>query len=234
MKSVVMNNPPKRVTDLIELKQIGKVITCHTDFEILPVDFAHRNNPFQAYIFLCCYTGSIDGKEFVFRKCYSRGCPHNLCPHVFQAVMIANRYLQRDYRRLESSGIEIEKRMFTLEDMTVKFNGYHEEHGPILSIHDYINIAKEGNDVSIEIKIECVPAVEHFANHKNKQTFLMVDFTVTSLGRSGHYERCLACYPTEEEKEEKQIAVKVANERLRLLYREFDDASISYEKCFFE
>ena len=233
MKSAVMNNPPKRVTDLIELKQRGKLIACRTDFEILPVDFAHRNNPFQAYIFLCSYSGTINGKEFVFRKCYSRGCPHNLCPHVFQAVMIANRYLQRDYRRLERCGIEIEKRMFTLEDMMVKFNGYHEEYGPILTIHDYINIAKEGNEVSIEINIEYVPAVEHFVNYKNKQTFLMVDFTVTTLGRSGHYERCLACYPTEEEKEERQIAAEVANERLKLLYQEFDEASITFEKCFF-
>jgi hypothetical protein len=234
MQPLVMNNPPKRVTDLIELKQRGEVITCRTDFEILPVDFSHRTNPFQAYVFLCCYTGTIDGNEFTFRKCYSRGCPHNLCPHVFQAVMIANRYLQRDYRRLEAHSIEIEKRMFLLEDMIVKFNGYHEEHGPILAIHDYINIAKEGNLVFVDINIEYVPAVEHFANYKNKQTFLMVDFTVTTLGRSGHSERCLACYPTEEEKKEKQIATQVANERLRLLYQEFDDASIIYEKCFFD
>jgi hypothetical protein len=233
MKPAGINDPPKRVTDLIELKQKGKLIACRNDFEILPVDFAHRNNPFQAYIFLCSYSGTINGKEFVFRKCYSRGCPHNLCPHVFQAVMIANRYLQRDYQRLESCGIKIEKRMFTLEDMIVKFNGYHEEHGPILTIHDYINIAKEGNEVSIEINIEYVAAVEHFVNYKNKQTFLMVDFTVTTLGRSGHYERCLACYPTEEEKEERQIAAEVANERLSLLYQEFDEASITYKKCFF-
>lgn len=233
MQPLDMNNPPKRVTDLIELKQRGKKITCRTDFEILPVDFSHRANPFQAYIFLCNYTGTIGGKEFSFRKCYSRGCPHNLCPHVSQAVMIANRYLQRDYRRLEESGVDIERRMFTLEEMIVKFNGYHEAYGPILTIHDYINIAKEGNDVSVDIDLEYVPAVEHFVHYENKQTFLMVDFTVTTLGRSGRYERCLACYPTGEE-EEGRIAIGVANERLRLLYQEFDDASISYKKCFFE
>jgi hypothetical protein len=233
MQPLVRNNPPKRVTDLIELKQRGKVITCRPNFEILPVDFSHGANPFQAYIFLCCYTGTIDGKEFAFRKCYSRGCPHNLCPHVYQAVMIANRFLQRDYRRLETCGIELEKKMFTLEDMIVKFNGYHEEYGPILTVHDYINVAKEGNEMSIDIAIEYVPAVEHFVNYENKQTFLMVDFTINTLGRSGRYERCLACYPTEEE-EERQIAIGVANERLRLLYQEFDDASIMHEKCFFE
>ena len=234
MEQSTINDLPNRVTNLIAKQTRGLDVTCQTSFEILPVDFAHRANLFQAYIFLCRYDGTIDGQEYSFRKCYARGCPHNLCPHVSQAIMIANRYLQRDYRRLERCGIGIEKRMFTLEDMIVKFNGYHEEHGSILTIHDYINIAKEGNEVSIEINIEYVPAVEHFVNYNNKQTFLMVDFTVITLGRSGHSERCLACYPTEEEKEEKQIATEVANERLRLLYQEFDDASISYEKCFFE
>lgn len=233
MEHTSMNNPLTRVTDLVEFKKKGHSITCHTKFEILPVDFSHRTNPFQAYIFLCRYIGTIGEKEFFFRKCYARGCPHNLCPHVSQAVMIANRYLQRDYRRLEACGIEIEKRMFTLEDMIVKFNGYHEEHGPLLAIHDYINIAKEGNDISMDVFLEYVPAVEHFVNYKNKQTFLMVNFTVTGLGRTGNYERCLACYPTEREGEEKASMVKVANERLRLLYQEFDEAGITYEKRLF-
>ncbi|MGD8981050.1 MAG: hypothetical protein PVF42_05625, partial [Desulfobacterales bacterium] len=129
MEQSTINDLPNRVTDLIGMKTRGRDVTCQTSFEILPVDFAHRANPFQAYIFLCRYDGTIDGKEYSFRKCYARGCPHNLCPHVSQAIMIANRYLQRDYRRLEECGINIEKRMFTLEDMIVKFNGYHEEHG---------------------------------------------------------------------------------------------------------
>ena len=132
-------------------------------------------------------------------------------------------------------GIEIERILFTLEDMIVKFNGYKDEHGPILAIHDYINIAKEGNDVSVDVDLEYVPAVEHFAHYKNRADILMVNFKIiTCFGKTHHYDRCLACYPAEREKQEKQIATEVANERLRLLYQEFDDASISYEKCFFE
>jgi hypothetical protein len=56
------------------------------------------------------------GRIYAFRKCYARGCPNNLCPHVSQAVMIANRYLQRDYRRMEDAGLKVEKNLFTLED----------------------------------------------------------------------------------------------------------------------
>ena len=234
MERSTINYLPNRVTDLIGLQKRGLDVTCQTSFEILPVDFAHRAYPFQAYIFLCRYNGTIDGQEYSFRKCYARGCPHNLCPHVSQAIMIANRYLQRDYQRLKQAGISIEKKLFTLEDMVVKFNGIQEDYRPTLSIHDYITIAKEGNDVVVAVELEYVPAVEHFANYKNSQIFLMVDFTVTSLGETHHHERCLACYPTVRAEEEKSKMEKIANDRLRLLYQEFDDASITYEKCFFE
>jgi hypothetical protein len=225
---------PKRVTDIIHLKQEGIPVDCQTSFEILPVDFVHRATPFQAYIFLCRWTGKVDGKDFKFRKCYARGCPHNLCPHVYQAIMIANRYLHRDYRRLETAGVEIKKKLFTLEDMTVKFEDIQEEYRPTLSIHDYITIAEEGNKVSIAVDLEYVSAVEHFANYKSSHMFLMVDFAITSLGETHHHERCLACYPAEKESEEKDNATGIANERLKILYKEFDDACIMYDRMFFE
>ena len=226
--------PPNRVTDLIALKKSGSSVNCQVSFEILPVDFDHRNNPFRAYIFLSRYTGDVDGQEFKFRKCYARGCPNNLCPHVSQAVMIANRYLRRDYRRLQEGGVAIEEQLFTLEDMMVKYEDVHEAYGAVMAIHDYINLAREGNDVFVKLGLEYVPAVEHFANYKNAQIFLMVDFAVTSLGKTSNIERCLGCYAQEREKEEKPEMVDIANERLRLLYEEFDQAPVEYEPVFFK
>jgi len=232
MKSNTANKPPYRVTDLLELKKSGADVTCLPDFEILQVDFTHLDYAFQAHIFLCRFNGTVAGEAYSFRKCYARGCPHNLCPHVSQAVMIANRYLQRDLKRLKDVGIKVKAKLFTLDDMVVKFDKMNEEEGPLLIIDDYIHIAKEGNDVSINVTLECVPAVEHFATHKNPQTFLMGDFTVNTLGQSHHCQRCFSCYATGKP-EEKPTAVEVANARLELLYREFDLASIRYGKRFF-
>jgi hypothetical protein len=225
--------PPHRVTDLITFKNSGASVAARVSFEILPVDFAHRDNPFQAYIFLSRYVGDIDGRKYEFRKCYARGCPNNLCPHVSQAVMIANRYLQRDYRRLEDGGILIEKRLFTLPDMLVKFDNAHQAYGSVMAIHDYINLAREGNEVSVEIKLEYVPAVEHFAGHKNAQIFLMADFEITCLSKTSHIERCLACYP-EKREEEKPEKMDIANQRLKLLYEEFERASVKYEQRYYQ
>jgi hypothetical protein len=233
MAKTSLNNPPGRIADLVGLKEKGSTVTCQTNFDILPVDFAHRDNPFQAFIFLCRYKGIIDAEEYEFRKCYARGCPHNLCPHVSQAVMIANRYLQKDYHKLEKAGIDMERQLFNLEDMTEKFDGYHKEYDATLVIHDYINIAKEGNDVSVVVTLEYVPGVEHVVGYDNEMIFMMVGFTITCLGKIQRYERCLACFQMEREKEEKTYRINIANERLKLLYEEFDQASITYEKRFF-
>jgi hypothetical protein len=233
MKPVNPNFPPHRVTDLISFQDRGASVSARVSFEILPVDFDHRDNPFRAYIFLSRYTGEVDGQEYTFRKCYARGCPNNLCPHVSQAVMIANRYLQRDYRRLEDAGIRVEKNLFTLEAMMVEFDTTYQAYGAVMAIHDYINLAREGTDVALEIQLEYVPAVEHFASHKNAQIFLMAGFKIACLGKASRIERCLACYPKEKE-EEKPQAVETANDRLKLLYEEFERASVSFGQRFFQ
>ena len=176
MKETRVNVMPKRVTDLIEARRNGAEVSCETAFEIVPVDFEHRHNPFQAFVFLCRYSGSVDGRPYTFRKCYARGCPHNLCPHVSQAVLIANRYLQRDHRRLREADIELEEKLFTLNEMVVQFDTAKEERDAVLTIDDYIGIAKEGNPVEVVIDLEYVPAVEHFVHHENSQTFLNCQF----------------------------------------------------------
>jgi hypothetical protein len=234
MSSNNVSRTAKRISDLVNLKKQDAAVTCSQTFEVIPVDFQHRKSAFRAHVFLCRFDGDIDGAPYSFRKCYARGCPNNLCPHVSQAVMIANRYLQRDYILLRKVGIEVKERLFTLEDMLVKFDGYQEEHDPTLTIDDYIHMAKEGAEVLVDIDLEYVPAVEHFANYQNSQTFLNIDFVVESLGKKHNFQRCFACYQTDREEEEKNEQVEIANARLRELYKEFEAASIKYEKKFFQ
>jgi hypothetical protein len=237
MSQSEINTPPVRVTDLVDLIRAGEKVTCHTVFDIVPVDFAQGKIEFCAYIFLCKYSGKIGSTAYGFRKCYARGCPNNLCPHVSQAVMIANRYLKRDYKKLVDAGIELAENFFSLEEMMVKYDGVELEKdeitGGILTIHDYINIAKEGNLVEIRIDFETIPAVEHFANQKNEQTFLMGNFNISTLGRNTQFQRCFACFKTEQEQQEKSRAIATANDRLKLLFSEFDEAKINYNACFF-
>jgi hypothetical protein len=223
-----------RIGDLIAAQEKGSVITCQPSFEINEIDFTHMDNEFQAVLFFCRFSGTIDGVEYGFRKCYARGCPHNLCPHVSQAVMIANRYLQKDYRKLKHAGIDVELKLFSLDGMIVKFQDFREERGPTLTLEDYLHIAREGSDVSMEVSVEYLPGVENFGNRKERRTFLLANFDVTSLGATHQCQRCLACYATDEEAEDKPRQVRIANDRLANLFKEFDQAGIKYEKRFFD
>lgn len=226
-------NSPSRITDLIELNQKGAVITCSPSFVVIPVDFKHRSSQFQAMVFICRFSGTVDGQPYTFRKCYARGCVHDLCPRVSQAVMIANRYLLRDYHRLQQSGIEVEQKLFTLEESVVQMMDLKADPKHTMVIDDYIRMAKEGSKISVEVDLEYVPATEHFEYHKNHQTFMLADFAVTGEELSAACQRCLGCYPTDKEEEEKGRQIEVANDRLSKLYKEFDLSSVSYEKRFF-
>jgi hypothetical protein len=233
MAGTQTHHKPMRVTDLIERINQGSTVVCRTQFDILPVDFQHRSNPFQAYIFLCQYSGTVDEMKYSFRKCYARGCPHNLCPHVSQAVLIANRYLQRDYHRLETAGIAVDKQLFTLEEMVRKFDRKKDDADSALALHDYVNLAKEGCEVIVNPSLELVSAVEHFDRFENKMIFLMADFSIACQGSTHQVERCLACYPVDKEADEKQAKIDVANARLKLFYEALESAGGQAEKLFF-
>jgi len=233
MEALTITHSPRRVTDLIDAKRGGCDVRLTIRFEIIPAEFHHRTNPFQAYIFLACYTGTIDGKGFEFRKCYARGCPNNLCTHVSQAVKIANRYLQRDYHALDLGGIDVAKPLFSLDAMVIKFDALKKEGPPQLSLPELISFAKSGKVITVEVSLELIPAVEHFSGVKNAQTFLSGIFRALAENEIYQCHRCFACFPTEKEDEEREQAIKVANARLTLVYDEFQSSGIICQPEFF-
>lgn len=234
MKERIVHTPPISVIDLVLLKERGSTVTVDNSFEINEVELVHEEHPFQAFLFFARFFGTVDGKEYTFRKCYSRGCTHNLCPHVTQAVITANRYLNRDYQALKNVGIDVKVNLFTLETMLAKFEEKRDEFIATLILEDYISIARDGDDIGIDIGLEYLPAVENFANHKEKRMFFTGNFNVTHLGETHVCQRCLACYAIEEEIMERQTAQELANHRLSAIYSDFDRANIKYNKVFFE
>jgi hypothetical protein len=233
MSQTPVHYPPLRITDLIELKGRGEAITCSSTLDIIPIDFSHRKHHFKAFVFIGRFLGTAGGEPCTFRKCYARGCKHDLCPRVAQAVMIANRFLQRDYHRLAQSSIDIEQKLFTLEDSVVRLSTFRDDPSEAMILDDYIHLAQRGDQVSVNVDLEYVPAIEHFEYLQNKQTFLLADFSITVQGKTAACQRCLGCYPTKRELEEKPVQIEVANYRLSHLYREFDQSSIRYEQRYF-
>ena len=234
MEEHISHNSPMSIMDLVSLKKTGHEVTVDNAFEINEVELDHEEHPFQAFLFFCRFTGTIDGQAYNFKKCYSRGCTHNLCPHVSQAVMIANRYLQRDFVALEQAGINPDRKLFTLEGMLSKFEEKRDQFVSTLILDDYIHLAREGNDISIHIDLENFAAVENFENYKEKRLFFEANFAVTHLEEKHICQKCLSCCALEDKELEIRKARDLANRRAAIIYEEFDKAKIRYNRAFFE
>jgi hypothetical protein len=222
-----------RVTDH-RIHGQGATVVCRTQFDILPVDFASVQSR-SGRIFSCVSTvGPSTGNDFSFRKCYARGCPHNLCPHVSQAVLIANRYLQRDYHRLKTAGIAVEKNLFSLEEMVLKFDQQKEDDRPGHGAIRLCPTGPTGQEVTIRPTLDFVSAVEHFDRFENKMIFFMADFAVTCQGETTHHGTLPGLLSR---RQGSRGAVRprsiLANARLRLLYEELVSAGGKAEKSFF-
>jgi hypothetical protein len=233
MDAAIVHNPPISITDLVLLKEKGATVTVGNTFEINEVDLVHEENPFRAFLFFSLFSGTIDGEPYEFSKCYSRGCTHNLCPHVSQAVMIANRYLKRDYKRLEKAGIVMEENLFSLEHMLAQFEKKRDDFVKTLILEDYVHIAKDGEKIGIDVSVEKFAGVENFANHSEKRLFFAANFNVDHLGETHICHRCFSCCISEREREDAQTAMELANRRLASLYTSFDQAGISYNRVYF-
>lgn len=224
---------PNRISDIIKLKKKGDNVICKTSFDINEISFRQHENFYEAYLFICTYSGTINDEPFSFRKCYSKGCPNNLCPHVYQAVMIANRFLIKDYFALKNAGIEIEKKMFTIEEMLVKFHNIDVEKAHLMMLDDFINLAKEGHEISVYLTLEQFAAVEHFQNNKEAKMYLNATFNVDYLGQTHSCQRCLNCYTISKENEEKETSISIANDCLKEMFDELESVNIKVQKKFF-
>ena len=68
----------------------------------------------------------------------------------------------------------------------------------------------------------------------NAQTFLSGEFTArTAVGETYVCHRCFACYATSAEASEKPVALKVANARLDILYKQFEQSGVTFTPQFF-
>jgi len=148
--------------------------------------------------------------------------------------MTAKPYAYADYDRLQQAGIALEKRHMTLEEIVKKFDGMLETYEPTPIIHDYIDMARQDHDIRIDPVLKLISVQEHFAVFNIQTVFLMVTFTVSRQdGKTPRHERCFACYPKGREAYEKKKKTDIANERLKILYDEIEQASITYQKRFF-
>lgn len=223
----------KRIQDLLWAKSKGRSIACNPRLQMVPADFFNKQTVEQVRIFVCRFTGTIENTDFSFRKCYGRSQLNSSCRRGTNALMIANRFLKKDYGRLKKAGINTPAPLFCLQDLLIEQNAGDETGCPPMTIYDFIYLAEEGNKVIVEVEVDKITAIEHYPGESVAQKYLLADFTVIALGNTSHCQRCLASYPAGEEDANKHLMMRVANNRLQALYFAFKKAGIDYNETFF-
>jgi hypothetical protein len=224
---------PARVRDLILASGQGLDVSFVADPQVIYTDFFHENQWKPAHILLCWFTGTVGGVPFDFRKCYSRSLLTGTCIQGINAVMSANRYLQADYRLLGEVGITVPRAFFSIQEVLLRQPTDQDADCNPMTVNDVVQIAREGNEVIVEVKLDAVMAIEHYAEMDSDKIYLMADLVVITLGSTTHCKRCLGSYAAENEEQEKIPAVSVANQRLQDIYELFREAEVSFNECFF-
>ena len=128
----------------------------------------------------------------------------------------------------------MDETLFTLDAMVVKFDQLEASDQPAITIPELVGMARAGTTISVDLDLGYMPAVEHFANKQNAQTFLSGEFTARAADKTYKAHRCFACFPTDRSVEEKPMAIRVANARLALIFQEFERAGIAHRPDFFK
>lgn len=115
----------------------------------------------------------------------------------------------------------------------VKFENLNTTHQTIMTIPELVGLAQAGRKISVDLALSYLPAVEHFANQKNAQTYLSGELTAKADAKTYRCHRCFACYPTDQNGEARSRAISVANARLELMFGEFERAGIAHRKQYF-
>lgn len=225
---------PARVRDLTRATDQGLDVSCAADPQVIHTDFFHENQWKPAHILLCWFTGSVGGVPFDFRKCYARSLLTGTCSQGINAVMSANRYLQADYRLLGKAGIAVHRTFFSIQELLLRRPMDQDADCNPMTVNDVVQIAREGNEVIVEAKLDAVMAIEHYPDMDSDKIYLMADLVVITLGSTSHCKRCLGSYAAENEDREKIPAVSVANQRLQDIYEQFREAGVSCNECFFD
>jgi hypothetical protein len=224
---------PARVRDLIRAADQGLEVSCAADPQVIDSDFFHENQWKPAHILLCWFTGTVEGVPFGFRKCYSRSRLTGTCSQGINAVMIANRYLQADYRLIEKAGIAVSRTFFSIQEVLLRQRMEQDADCNPMTVNDVVQIAREGNEVIVEANLDAVLAIEHYTDVDTDKIYLMADLVVITLGSTTHCKRCLGSYAAENEDREKIPAVSVANHRLQDIYEQFREAGVGCNEGYF-
>ena len=185
----------------LEAKPVREVVQAERDGEYI-----------NTVILSIEYSGAIKDKPFRFRKAYSFG--DDAPEDALECLLIANNRLQVDYERLKRVGIEIDTEFFNFQNCSIGLPGDVSPTRQAHRLEDFIQLARAGIPVSVDISLKRPVIVLEEGGAKKKGFGCIATFDFTVGTNKTNVEKLYGLGSYDDAKGDGADIVEVANRRL--------------------
>jgi hypothetical protein len=202
----------KPVREIVQLERDGK----YSETVILSIE----------------YSGRVDDKAFKFKKSYSFA--DDAPQDALECLLIANSRLQVDLERLRKSGIQADAEFFNFRNCLMDLPDVVSMESPDMRLQGFINLARAGVPVSVDVTLERPPMVLTQEGVKKKGFGCIATFTFIKGSEKTTIEKLydIGSYD-DAQKEDPVDIVEVANRRLERDCERLRDAGMTVDKLSF-
>jgi len=200
------------LAELIDYAIPGKNVVLNANPMREIAKFEHDGKEIETIIISMEYSGTVDAEPFKFRKEYSH--TYDETEYALDCILIANNRLQVDYDRLRQGGVEVKGEFFTFQNTFFGLPGIASERRPALRLEAFINLARSGMPVSVDVVLKRPDVVVKEEEGEKKGFAYVADFVFTTAEGKTTIEK-LYDRALHDDTEERRARVKeVANKRL--------------------
>lgn len=219
------------LAELMDYVASGKKV----DLELKPgrkvVSFEKEGRHVDTVILSMEYSGTVDGKPFVFKKDYSFA--DDDAKYALDCLLIANNRLQIDYDRLKDAGIEVKHELFTFQNSFIGLTGDASVKSPAMRLQNFIHFAHTGIPVSVDVEIKRPSIVVKQEDGERKGFGFVAAFVFTTGWEKTTIEKLYATGSYDDTKKYQDELKDVANKRLERDCERLRRASIKVDKLAF-
>jgi hypothetical protein len=178
------------------------------------------------------YSGRVDDQPFYFKKNYS--FTDDVPQDAFESLLVANSRLKVDFERLREAGIEVAAVFFTFQNCLMDLPAEVSLERPEMRLQGFINLARAGVPVSVDIALERPAMVSDHEGVRKKGFGCIATFTMTKGADKTTIKKLYGMGPYDDaKKEDQEDVVEVANKRLERDCERLRSAGMKVDKLSF-
>ena len=176
-------------------------------------------------------SGTVDSEPFKFKKEYSHA--NDETEYALDCLLIANNRLQIDHGRLKDGGVEVKREYFIYQNTFLGLPGIVSQKRPALRLQTFINLARTGILVSVEVDLKRPDVLIKEEEGEKKGLSYVADFVFTTEEGKTTVEKLYGQALYSDTEKQRSGVKEVANKRLERDFERLRRVGIELEAAVF-